>query len=166
MGGGIGSIVTALVELLTGAHREIHILAYAISDGAAQLFDILEKRLRVGVRVTMIVQQLDEQHHDASSRLRSLAKAYPASFALFDFRPDEQEALHAKCIVSDRRAAFVGSANLSFNGLIRNHELGVVVEGGPAGDLAHLIEKLQTHPRSYRVSEAPSSGAPNLSTSG
>lgn len=166
MGSGVGSIVTALEEMLIGAEREIHILAYSVSDGASRLFEILTDRLRTGVRVTMIVQKLDAQYDSAPDRLRSLATSYPSSFFLFDFTPDDREALHAKCVVSDRKKAFVGSANLSFNGLIRNHELGVVVEGQAASDLANLIELLQTHSDSHRIlGPSPLSVSPTPPTS-
>ena len=164
MGAGVGSIVTALEEMLTGAEREIHIVAYAISDGAGRLFQFLENRLRDGVRVTMIVQRIDQQHHNAPALLKNLAALYPCSFMLFDFTPEELETLHAKCIVVDRNRAFVGSANLSFNGLIRNHELGVVIEGAAANDLAGIIEQLQSHPNAHRVRE-PISESPVLTSS-
>jgi cardiolipin synthase len=151
MGGGVGSIVTAIEEMLVGAKKEVHILAYAVSDGAEQLFAILSDKLREGVRVTMIIQRLDMQYHSAPARLKSLAASYPGTFLLFDFTPDESEALHAKCVIADRKVALVGSANLSFNGLIRNHELGIVIEGPAAGDLAGIIEQLQSHPDARRV---------------
>lgn len=163
MGAGVGSIVSALVEMLTGAEREIHILAYAVSDGAELLFNVLANRLSAGVRVTMIVQKLDQQHHDAPEHLKRLAYLYPSSFLLFDFTPEEQEALHAKCVVVDRKKAFVGSANLSFNGLIRNHELGVVIDGATSNDLAGIIDLLQTHPDVHRVI-GPTSESPALTS--
>lgn len=153
MGTGVGSIVTALEEMLTGAVREIHVLAFAVSDGAERLFDLLADRLHDGVRITMIVQRLNHQHHNAPEHLKRLATLYPNSFLLYDFTPEEQEALHAKCVVVDRKKAFLGSANLSFNGLIRNHELGVIIEGATANDLVVIIERLQTHPNAHRVRE-------------
>ncbi len=152
MGNGVGSIVIALEEMLNSAVQEIHILVYSISDGADRLFTLLADRLREGVRVTIIVQRLDQQHHSAPERLKSLAAEYAGSFELIDFTPEEQEALHAKCVVADRRIAFVGSANLSFNGLIRNHELGVVLEGPAASDLAGIIDLMKSHPDCHRVS--------------
>lgn len=151
MGGGIGSIVTTLEEMLLEAEREIHILAYAVSDGAERLFTILTDRLRAGVRVTMIIQRLDQQHQHAPERLKRLVASYPNTFLLFDFTPEEQEALHAKSVVVDRKKAFVGSANLSFNGLIRNYELGVVIQGTTASDIAGIIEKLKTHTDAHQV---------------
>lgn len=151
MGSGIGSIETALERIISGASREIHILAYSVSGGAERLIDLLTERLRAGVRVTFVVHRLDEQHHSAPARLRALASEYPTTFHLYDFTPDEQEALHAKCVVMDRRVALIGSANLSFNGLVRNHELGVCIEGRAAGDLVGVIEKLLTHPDIHRV---------------
>jgi phosphatidylserine/phosphatidylglycerophosphate/cardiolipin synthase-like enzyme len=151
MGTGIGSIETALVEIISGAVREVHILAYSVSDGAERLIDLLVERLRAGVRITFVVQRLDRQYHNVPSRLRALASAYPATFLLYDFTPDEQEALHAKCVVGDRNTALIGSANLSFNGLVRNHELGVCIEGPAAGELVSVIERLLDHPDAHRV---------------
>jgi cardiolipin synthase len=153
MGNGVGSIVIALEEMLTDAKREIHILAYSVSDGAERLFALLANRLSEGVRVTMIVQRLDQQHNNAPEHLKRLVALYPGLFLLFDFTPEEQEALHAKCVIVDRQTAFVGSANLSFNGLIRNHELGVIIVGSSVNDLVGIIEQLQTHPDAHLVRE-------------
>lgn len=47
--------------------------------------------------------------------------------------------VHAKCLVADRRIAFITSANLTCAALERNMELGVVIRGGSVPD------RLQSH---------------------
>lgn len=43
---------------------------------------------------------------------------------------------HAKCLISDGQAAYVGSANFTQPGLAGNLELGLLVEGDAAGQIA------------------------------
>jgi len=63
----------------------------------------------------------------------------------------EQADLHAKVIVVDRKKALVGSANLSLRGLMNNHELGVVVEGPVAAEIARAIDMLMASPYTMPV---------------
>lgn len=142
MGGGISSIETALRELVSSASRELSVVTYSISDGADEFLDLLESRLRDGVRITVIVERLEDQYGNAPARLYRLARTYENQFRLYDFVATDRAALHAKCIIADRCRALVGSANLSFNGLVKNHELAVIIEGAVVEDLIKAVERL------------------------
>jgi len=49
---------------------------------------------------------------------------------------------HAKCLVVDRSAGYLGSANFTNAGLERRFELGVAIRGQQAVSLAHVLEVL------------------------
>jgi len=50
--------------------------------------------------------------------------------------------LHAKVVVSDRNLAYMGSANLSLNGLTQSIEVGVSIEGAAAAHLSEWFSNL------------------------
>jgi cardiolipin synthase len=153
MGGGTGSIDTALSDLVNSARHELIILAYAMSDGASDLLELIRQRLSAGVRVTMVVDRMADQHGQVPERLCQLAAGYGSLFRLYDFAGADQHAhLHAKVVVADRARALVGSANLSWHGLVTNHELGVLVEGPSVSELALATDRLLTHRFVRRVS--------------
>jgi len=142
MGSGTRAINTALHELVAGTTRELHVVTYAISDGADDFIDALEALLRNGVRILFVVDRLEAQFGTTPERLRHLGNAYAGQFSLYEFVTADPASLHAKCVISDRSLALIGSANLSFNGLFRNHELAVVIEGDAAADLASVVDRL------------------------
>lgn len=141
MGGGVGSIESALERLFRETEQEIALTAYAISSGADLLFDWLEAALSRGVQVRLVVNRLNTQPPEVVARLRRLARTYPY-FHLYDFISEGEADLHAKVVVADRRMALVGSSNLSRRGLLTNHEIAVLVEGPDAATAASVLDRL------------------------
>ena len=141
MGGGIGSIESALERLFREAEHEISLTVYTISSGADLLLDWLEAALARGVQVRLVVNRLRSQPPDVTIRLQQLATVYP-HLCLYDFAPEGEADLHAKVVVVDRRLALVGSSNLSRRGLLFNHELAVLVEGSGVTDVAIALDRL------------------------
>ncbi len=45
-----------------------------------------------------------------------------------------------KVLVTDRRKAVIGSANMTWKGMVENNELGLLIEGETPEKLALLIE--------------------------
>ncbi len=144
MGSGIGSIESAIEDLLKSAEDEILLTAYSIGN-ADHIFDLLESALARGVIVRMAVNRLSEQNGSVQNRLKYLQSKYP-HFYLHSFQPDgERGDLHAKVLVVDRKSALVGSSNLSFNGMVLNHELAVVLQDPEsASQTAKAIDRLIT----------------------
>ncbi len=154
MGGGIGSIESALERIFREARREIALTAYAISGGADLLLEWTEAALDRGVQVSMVVNRLNRQPSDVAGRLRQMVRGYP-HFRLYDFTPDEGADLHAKTVVADRRLALIGSSNLSRRGLLTNHELAILVEGPAAADVATALDRLLIVRQVRRVIASP-----------
>ena len=61
--------------------------------------------------------------------------------------------MHAKAIVFDRNIAVVGSTNLSFNGLVANHEIAVMIEGPAVMKVVEAIDRLLLSKRSVHVQQ-------------
>jgi len=140
VGKGVGSVATAIEELLSGATDEVQIASYSLgeTDGFLQEVGACLSR---GIKVQMIVNKLGSQPSHAYSSLRKLKSRF-TYFDLFSFNPPASEDLHAKILVADRSKAIVGSANTSWRGFFKNHELAVIVSGDPAARISELLDVL------------------------
>lgn len=142
MGGGMRSIARVLDELLASANDEVMVTAYTVGSTSEHIFGWLENLLARGIKVRMVVNHLERQIPEVVNALKTLASQYP-HFHLYSFESEEENTdLHAKIIVVDRKKALTGSANISHRGWIANHELALLVDGRPAGDIALAIERL------------------------
>ncbi len=132
--------VGALTQILV--HSEAHVViaapfmqaGYGLSAGT--LADTLRAALRRGVSVDILstgqsLQSLDREalSHSGRGRLRLFQ---PAGY----LSEGHQLGSHAKFCVGDGRMAYVGSANLTGKGLSGQLEMGVLVKGSIARQIA------------------------------
>lgn len=150
IGKGIGSIETAVTRLFQETKTEISMTVYALSNSADAVLDSIEDALARGIRVKLIINNLDRQKRKGAARLRQLSKDYP-HFLLYDFKEQIEADLHAKAMVFDRRYAVVGSSNLSRRGMLINHEIAILIDGPPAVDVAKALDSLFESKHSNRV---------------
>ena len=151
MGQGVRSINSIIEEILPEANNEVQIVAYRITRGADDFLNMIASCLSRGVKVNLIINRFDCQPTDIKRRLLRFVKQF-LHFGLFDFNPkDKAEDLHAKLIVLDRSKALIGSSNITWRGLVLNHELGVIVEGQSASKIGVLIDCLIRDPRTKKV---------------
>lgn len=141
MGAGIGSIESALERLFTSAKQEISLTVYALGTDPDRITTWLESALVRGVAVRMILNRSEEQPAAAIGSLKRLAANYP-HLSLYRFAGPENSELHAKVVIADRRLALVGSSNLSWHGMVANHELALLVEGEAAAGVAGALDRL------------------------
>lgn len=147
MGSGLGSIESALYRLFTQVNDEIIIVAYAISSATPLLFEQLATMLSRGIRVRCLINRFPDQPPGVQRHFQRLQHRFPHLLQVYSFTPQSDAAdLHAKIILVDRYYALIGSANLSLRGLLDNHELGVVIEGAGAADIARAIDLLLASP--------------------
>jgi phosphatidylserine/phosphatidylglycerophosphate/cardiolipin synthase-like enzyme len=151
MGGGVGSVQSAIEELLSLANEEVLIAIYEITEGANEFLNRLRLCLARGIRVTIIINRYYAKPLSIRNKLESLASIFPY-IQILNFIPENaSDDLHAKIIVVDRSRALVGSANLTWNGLIGNHELAVIVYGSVASKIGELFDKLSQDPHITKV---------------
>jgi len=142
MGRGTRSVQSAIENMLTNASDEIQIAAYMITRGAKELLKLIQNSLYRGVRVTLIVNRLATQPKEIQAQIKDMTQQFQ-HFILLDFNPKKaEEDLHAKIVVVDRSTALVGSPNLSWRGLVLNHELAVVITGPAAAKIGSLLDAL------------------------
>jgi phosphatidylserine/phosphatidylglycerophosphate/cardiolipin synthase-like enzyme len=153
MGGGSGSIDSAIRGLFATANDEVIIVAFAISAGARDLFQQFATLLQRGIRIRILINRYDGQHASVKNELGQLKQQFPGLLQISSFVPAHDQAdLHAKAIIVDRTYALVGSANLSLRGLMDNHELGLVLEGAAVADIARAVDLLFRSPQTFAVS--------------
>ncbi len=93
-------------------------------------------------KVRMIVNCLKEQYPSVQNKLGNLRAKYP-HFNLYSFEDEgDQSKLHAKVLITDRQSALIGSSNLSYSGMVVNHELALLVNGREAAEAARAIDLL------------------------
>jgi cardiolipin synthase len=156
LGRGFSSIWSLVTDSISGAESEIQIAAYAIGENSDEyeFFELLEGVLARGIRVLMIVNRFANQRESVRKSLLELARKYN-SFIIKSFNPrDKREDLHAKLIVIDHSKALVGSANLSFKGMVANHEVMVKMSGKTAYSIGELLDRLSANSETIREDES------------
>jgi phosphatidylserine/phosphatidylglycerophosphate/cardiolipin synthase-like enzyme len=134
----IGPVVQ---ELIRGAKRELHLVTYSITPAAPLLLHLIEEALVRGVKSRIIIDHFEEQPPELQRRLTELEGTYE-HLGLFNFTDPAGGRLHAKVLVADRRRAVLGSANFTWGGFVKNHELAVLLEGSPARALALAADQI------------------------
>jgi len=138
---GVRSLEGVLREAIDSARSEIQILAYTVTPSALPLLQRLRQAVRRGVRVTLVLNNPDELDGTVRDFLSQLQGEQPDRVRVLGFgEPDR--ALHAKVVVVDRSRALVGSANLTGGGMVRNYEVGILVEGEPASMIARMVDRV------------------------
>lgn len=135
---------TVLDGLFRRARSHVLIASYVIYDGSTVFAALLDQaRANPGLQIELYVNLPsetgvdDDEHWDAARYLTTFARhhwapdvALPALF----YDPEtrrlgaKRAALHAKCVVVDRRWAFVTSANFTEAAQERNIEAGILLD--------------------------------------
>jgi len=142
----IDSVLNTLRTVLCDAEHSVKMTAYSLTY-SKEFFDLLESVLEKGFPVTLIINRYEkEDFNGVRSLVGRLMKKY-SNFIVKSFVPDEGD-LHAKIVVIDHQLencqALIGSANLSWRAIAKNHELLIKLTDDSAetvGDLFDLILK-------------------------
>jgi phosphatidylserine/phosphatidylglycerophosphate/cardiolipin synthase-like enzyme len=150
VGGGIGSIETALDRLFRSARSSLVMTIYSVTGALDLLPEWVASVTDRGVETIAIVNRLRDQNQVPRDTLRRLASARPA-LQLYDFQGPRQSELHAKVVVADEESGLIGSSNFSKSGLLTNYEMAVLIVGEPARQAADLVRRLTASPDASRV---------------
>lgn len=149
---GARSTVATITKLLVGSeHRVDLLLPYLDDTGIREIATALGSALDRDVTVRLVVRN-GRGSWDANVRgLRELTRHVETDlltrnldlFEVSDRESDGTESgLHAKVVAVDGHAAYVGSANLTRNGLRENIEVGVLLEGSSVSALHQHVTQL------------------------
>ncbi len=140
IGSGVRAFDPVIRELLESARQEIQMAVYRFDVSSLPLLEILVQAASRGVRVLVIVSSFRSQPPEVQKVLQRLENL-PGT-VLVDFSATGS-LLHAKTIVVDRKRAVIGSANLTWGGMVTNHEIGVLIEGREAWEIGRLLDHLR-----------------------
>ena len=128
-----------LEEIISSAQKEITIISYLITDASLRVIRLLKEAIERGIKVNIIVNSVDTVDENVKRFLNEIQQRYPYSFCLVYFKEKTGANLHAKAVIVDRKKVLIGSANLSWGGMVGNYELGALIEDG---ETAWLISKI------------------------
>ena len=126
-------------QLFFEASHHILITGYAISSYFQQLADLLIEKGKEGINIEIYIE------NNQNSNLRNL-ECYlnEKNIKIYKFNnPSNKSSLHAKTIVVDYQKALITSANMSYNGMINNIEIGALIEGKQVKKIIQIIEKMK-----------------------
>ncbi len=151
VGGGVRSLYSVVEEMIKGSQREILIASYAVSGSLENLFSLLRASAERGVRVRIIVNRLEEKPPNVRSALDDLMLGGRGRVEIFSFQDRTGRSMHIKAYSVDSDRVVLGSANLTWKGLVENLELGVYLEGRPAELVTERLYRLIALSTPYRV---------------
>jgi PLD-like domain len=138
----------ALINLARGAKREFIVLVPSIDDEGAEFLLKLFSLCADTVHRCLICRPLSESHCGPAFRRRSEAFAglgvYAYEYALPAALPSGRETFHAKVVLADDSAFYIGSSNLMGSALERSLECGVIVHGESARHLYSVLDAVRT----------------------
>ena len=135
-----------LLEVINSARAELFLVTFVFYR-VPSIVKALNIAAQRGVKINVLLDVLVKQGGAIGGTTRALAGAVPkAAIYVWDLASEKtvgsasSASVHAKCVVADRKLAFISSANLTSAALERNMELGLLVRGGtvPARLYSHL----------------------------
>lgn len=143
-----------LMHILASARRSIVLEHAYISDPA--VLDLLVRRSRDGVRITIIIPARADSHHYANMKAmeRLLSKCSRRNLRVYLY----PRMVHGKVLLADFKTAFLGSANLMTDSLDHMGEVNVLIEGRHR----RVIERLTTRLRMDVLRSRPLNAPPKL----
>ncbi|WP_248516310.1 phospholipase D-like domain-containing protein [Salinarchaeum laminariae] len=170
---GMNHLVSALASEIKDASESVVIVApFFEGTGLDRLGDVLENAVERGVDLTIITRYLtDPKSHNRAvigdlvdslrKQTRSGGQVRTIDYTVWaDDVPADQRrqdgakpvfTLHAKLMVFDGSAAYIGSANMTDYGFDRYLELGVLLRGPPVDSYQDLCEFLLKSDAANRV---------------
>ncbi|MXZ95812.1 MAG: hypothetical protein F4Y99_07795 [Acidimicrobiaceae bacterium] len=134
---GLRATRSVLDELVANATRSLVLVSF-VSYDVAELTESLANAIARGVDVTLILETPDDPGGPLTVDTDHPFKPIKATASFYRWPSEAREVffastarLHAKCVIADRSAALITSANLTSAGINDNIELGVLIEAGP-----------------------------------
>lgn len=146
-----GSILDCMANALASARREVIIISpYWSILGVETLFRRLPGSALGGVN--LVILTLPESHHKQEGRdalryfkLRAENCGAACDIRSFAILGDWTPLLHAKALVADSTYGYMGSANLTGNGMDSSIEIGIAFTGVKANELRQWLYALSRH---------------------
>lgn len=142
-GKNIRSTPSAIKEIIRSANKDLVLTVFSLTDD--EIVDAIIETLDRGVCTTIYISCGElEKKSDEFTAVNRLIKQ-KEEYDYLNIIPVDDAVLHAKIVIADRELLYCGSANLSYNGMMNNYELGLMVKSYETADkfrdLLLLLEK-------------------------
>lgn len=144
-------ITSAILTLCRNSERTLTIVSpFFESEGVEWILPGVEHALDQGIQVRIASRELSPggPNQNALAELHDYAEHQGGDLTIYDYYESKDNSeeplytLHSKLVISDQRAAYVGSANFTKYGFNENFEVGVVVRGESVSRLSTLVERI------------------------
>ena len=123
IGNGIRSFLGIIKDSIMSSNEYILMTIYIITN--KKIIKYIKSALNRGVLVELFIYSQDLNNRFLESKeLKELNKEYK----YFNINVIRNKILHAKVMVIDYKKVILGSANLTFGGMVKNYELGFFIE--------------------------------------
>ena len=140
LGSGVLASSDVIKRMINDARDKIVLTAFSLTNH--DIVQLLEEALDKGISVLVYINS-DKTAITCSTERGELEK-FRDTYPHFDLVEIDEAVLHAKIIVVDKREIYCGSANLSFNGMENNYELGLNLEDPQlAAEIIRTLQKLR-----------------------
>ena len=130
-----GSLLSYMGSMICDAEEEIWVVnPYWSSEGVKRLHQSFAGRpIKIRRAIVVTARDLERDHLKGFEAFTRLLEGFGVEVMRYEPNVLSDSAaplLHAKVTIADRKRAYIGSANLSENGLTRSIEMGVGLHGG------------------------------------
>ncbi len=146
-----GSLLEKIAEIISEATEHVQIVnpywsKYGVEPILRRLDCFKSDKIRFDILTQKNLTSTDKTTLRALySHLRNLGTEVTVSYLDCDDGYGNDSLMHAKTVVVDRKKAYIGSANLTGNGMSLSVELGIIIEGLWPERLSRWVEALKTH---------------------
>ena len=142
---GIAATEDALIELARGARERLVSITPFVDDAGIELWLRLLSDLPIDCVASLLVRKTAS--HDSMTvvnrYVKDLRKHRCEVREFIPYRADvSRETFHAKVVLQDRSAAYVGSANLTGTSISYSLEIGSIVYGKAAHTIATIVDAM------------------------
>ena len=137
--------------LFVSAKETIYICSPFLEyEGIEPYVNILLEKGIEGVKIYILAREIGSKNpskrRDGIKQIYDMFQERGVNFQIrnyhFTYANKVASSIHAKMIIVDNRLAYVGSGELRRNSLERNFEVGLIVEGKTAQNLAKIFEEI------------------------
>lgn len=144
------NLLTELVELIKTAETHLWLVSPYLSEPAFErLRPALQTATDRGATISVLTRYLTygsddyEFNRDFARCILSDPQIAPQT-TLYEYVNDETwDTFHAKVVIADQKQAYLGTANVTGTGFMRNLELGVLFKNESVADLANVFNSLR-----------------------
>lgn len=144
-----GNLLTDILEVIKQTESDLWLVSPFLSDVA---FDRLKPALGTaaqrGAHIRLVTRYLtyggdDGDHNRSFARTIAEHETLGPQTTLYEYVDTETwETFHAKIVLADKKAAYVGTANATGPGFLQNLEVGVIFRDETVADLNTLVTSL------------------------